>query len=140
MNATKRFILDVIERAAATFVEAFAASFVASELDLWTRTQIAFAAAMAALVKAYGAKRVGAKGTAAILPVGADAASAVLDSAGKVIGTVTEPVPGVKQVGDAVEKGIDSATDAVQDAAVAGAHKVEGFLGRLLGIFRKGKS
>lgn len=137
MNATRRFIIDAAERAAATWVEAFAASFVASELDLVTRTQIAFAAALAALVKAYGARQVGAKGTAALLPVSADAVSAVLDATGKVVGTVTESVPGVKQVGDAVEEGIDVATDKVQDVAVAGAKRVEGFLGRLFGRRRK---
>jgi hypothetical protein len=137
MSSVKRFALDIIERAAATFVEAFAASFVASELDLWTRIQFAFAAALAAVLKGFGAKQIGAKGTAAVLPISADAASAVLDTTGKVIGTISEPIPGVKQVGDAVETGIDRATDKVQDVAVEGAQAVEGFLSRLFGGRKK---
>lgn len=136
MNATKRFLTDVLERAAATFVEAFAATFLASELDLWTRIQISFGAAVAMVIKGFTAKKIGAKGTAALLPITADAASAVLDGTGRVVGTVTEPVPVVKQMGDAIEVGMDRATDAVQDAAVAGARKLEGFLGRL---FRRGR-
>lgn len=140
MRATKRFALDVIERAAATFVEAFAATFLASELNLWTRVQISFAAAAAAVVKAFTAKNVGAKGTAALLPIGADAASAVLDTTGKVVGTITEPVPGAKQVGDAVEEGIDTVTDKVQDAAASGARAVEGFLSRLFNRRRQQKT
>lgn len=131
MRATRNFLLDVLERASMTAVEAFAASFVASELDLWTRTQIAAAAALAAVVKGLTAKRIGAAGTAALLPISADAASAVLDTTGKVVGAVTEPVPGVKQVGDVLEGAIDTATDRVQDVAVTGAGAIEGFLGRL---------
>ena len=140
MRATKRFALDVIERAAATFVEAFAATFLASELDLWTRVQISFAAAVAAVVKAFAGRHVGAKGTAALLPIGADAASAVLDSTGKVVGVLTEPVPVAKQIGDAVEEGIDTATDKLQDAATSGARAVESFLSRLFNRRRKQKT
>lgn len=138
MRAAKRYALDVIERAVRTFAQGFAAAFVLTNLDVLTALKVAFGAGITSVAMSFGARGVGAKGTAALLPISADAASAVLDTAGKVVGTVTEPVPIAKQVGDAVEAGVDAVTDKMQDVAVTGAHKVEGLLRRL--FRRRGKT
>jgi hypothetical protein len=136
VGATKRFVADQLERAVRTFAQGFAAAFVLTDLNVVSALKVAVGAGLASVAMSYGAKHVGAKGTAALLPVTADAASAVLDTTGRVVGSITEPVPVVKQVGDAVEEGVDVLTDKVQDAAAAGARAVEGFLGRL---FRRRK-
>lgn len=133
MRAAKRYAADVLERAVRTFAQGFAAAFVLTNLDVVNAFKVAFGAGMASVLMSFGAKQVGAKGTAALLPVSADAASAVLDATGKVVGTITEPVPGVKQIGDAVDSGVDALTDKVQDAAAAGATKVERWISRMLG-------
>lgn len=138
MSSLKRFLMDLAERTVATFLQVLSATFAANatgvvDVDILTNLKLSLGAAVLAVLKGLSVRSIGAKGTAAALPLAADAASAVLDSAGKVVGTLTEPVPVLDKVGDRLEEGIDRATDKLGDASVAGAKRVESVLGRIFG-------
>jgi hypothetical protein len=80
MTARGKYVLDLLERAGATFVEVFLGAWVAVGAD-WLTMSGAKAAAVAGLaaglsvVKSGVAGVVGTRGTAALLPKGAEPGS-----------------------------------------------------------------
>ena len=65
---TKKLFLDMLERAAWTFAEAFLAVYVVTDVSSVKTAAVAGAAAAVAVVKGFVASRVGEPGTAATLP------------------------------------------------------------------------
>ena len=65
---SKKLLLDMIERAAWTFAEAFLAVYVITDVSSAKTAAVAGAGAALAVVKGFVASHVGESGTAATLP------------------------------------------------------------------------